>query len=220
MLPRRMQDLFLYEDDSTTGTATDTQPNKTGQTEPAKLFTQDDLDKHVGSARKAGREAAMKALLEELGLDSPDVLKTLVKSKKEEEEAKKSEEQKLRDALAQKDAEIAAEKKARSEAEALRLQDKRDSALKALLLSAHDPDGVLILLKAKHADKVNGLILDNGDIDSKAAETLVAEYKTNNAFQFKGDSKGSPSNAEGRLLKPSDDVRKEAAKDIKRKFNF
>jgi hypothetical protein len=211
---------FLYEVDSTNGTATDTQPTKAGQAEPEKLFSQEDLDKHMGSARKAGKETAIKALLEELELDSPDTLKTLVKRLKEKEESEKSEAQKLADKLVQAEKDLQAEKQARLDSEKLRLLDKRDSVLKALLSNAHDSEGVLIILKAKYADKVASLILDNGEVDSKEAEKLVSDYKANNAYQFKGDSKGSPSNAEGRLLKPQSEVNKEVEKDIQRKLRW
>ena len=220
MLSHKMQDNFLYADDSTTGTATDTQPTKEGQAEAAKLFTQDDLDKHIGSARKAGKETAIKTLLEELGIESPDNLKTLVKSIKEKEESEKSEAQKLSDKLAELQKQLDAEKLGRLEAEKLRLLEKRDSLLISLVQNAHNSQVVLIDLKTRFADKVNALLLENGEVDSVQAEKLIAEYKAQNGYQFKGDSKGSPSNADGRLLKPEGKVKEEVRKEIKKKFNF
>jgi hypothetical protein len=210
---------FLYAEDSTLGTPTDTQPIKTGQDVTEKLFTQEDLNKHIGSAKKDAKNAAISALLDELGFDSPDSLKALVKAQKEKAESEKSEAQKLADKLVEMQKLLDAEKLARTQAEQSRLLEKRDAALRALLVQAHDPEGALILIKAKHAAKVESLLSETGEVDSKEAEKLVSEYRAANGYQFK-DSKGSPSNAEGRLLKPNGEVKDEVRKEIKRKFNF
>jgi hypothetical protein len=220
MLIRNWQDQILLEVDATEGTTTDTQPTKTGQSVEEKLFTQAEIDKLVGSTRKAARETGKKELLEELGIDSLDTLKNFLKAQKEKEESEKTEAQKALDKLAEMQKQLETERQARVEAEKLRFIEKRDGVLRALLATAHDPDGVLILLKAKHADKVEALLGESGDVDSKEAEKLVSEYRAANAYQFKADSKGSPSNADGRLLKPIESVREEVRKEIKQKFNF
>lgn len=220
MLIRNWQDQLLFEVDAPEGTTTDTQPTKAGQSVEEKLFTQAEIDKLVGSTRKAARETGKKELLEELGIESLDTLKNFLKAQKEKEESEKTEAQKALDKLAEMQKQLETERQARVEAEKLRFIEKRDGVLRALLATAHDPDGVLILLKAKHADKVEALLGESGDVDSKEAEKLVSEYRAANAYQFKADSKGSPSNADGRLLKPIESVREEVRKEIKQKFNF
>lgn len=57
-------------------------------------FTQADLDKIAGNARKDGREAGLKEVLESLGVADVDAAKALVEAAKAAEDAQKSELQK------------------------------------------------------------------------------------------------------------------------------
>ncbi len=67
-------------------------------------FTQSDIDRLAGNARKEGREAGVKALLEELGLSDLESLKGKVTALAQKEEADKSELQKATDKLAKAEA--------------------------------------------------------------------------------------------------------------------
>lgn len=63
--------------------------------EGKKGISQADLNKAAGKAREEGRQAATNELLRELGLDSPDTLKSIVQERKEAEEARQTELEKL-----------------------------------------------------------------------------------------------------------------------------
>lgn len=79
-------------------------PQSTPETSPAPQpasperiagYSQKDLDKAAGSARKDEREKALSNFAQELGFPDPDSIKALVQQQKEAEDAKKSEVEKL-----------------------------------------------------------------------------------------------------------------------------
>lgn len=203
-------------DDTIQSTTTQTQEDNKGrtETEKPKLFTQEDLDRIAAKEKREGKQSAEKALLERLGASNEDEVKALLEAKRRADESAKSETERLTEALAQKDKELAEAKTAAANAEKLRLIERRDSALRSLLSTAHDVDVSLMSLQAKHASEIDALLDESGALDSKAAEKLVTEFKAKNAYLFKGDGKGSPSNAEGRLLTPQAEVQKEVAKQV------
>lgn len=222
MLLHKYQYPYLYNSDESKANP-DTQQDKAGQDNKAndeKQFSQADLDKLLGSTRKSARETGKKEVLDELGIDNLEALKAMLKAQKEKEEADKSEAQKALDKLAEKDKEIAELKAKHLEAESKRIAQLRDTSLLALLTSAFDANEVLLLLKAKYPERVTNLILEDGSFDSKEAEKLVGEYRSANARHFKGEAKGSPSNSDGRLLKPEAAVKEQAAKEMKGKFGI
>lgn len=117
----------VFDEADTGGVSTlqDDSPSTDSQTESDDKgkggVPQETVDKLVGTARQQGREAAKKALLEEIGIESTDALANLVKAQKEAEEANKTELEKAqakRDAL---EAELASAKaEASQKADALR----------------------------------------------------------------------------------------------------
>lgn len=67
------------------------------QGQPEAKYSDKDLDKYKGSARKEGRQAATNELLQELGVESLDDLKTGYQTYAQQREAEKSEADKLRE---------------------------------------------------------------------------------------------------------------------------
>jgi hypothetical protein len=222
MLSRKLNtlhNLYLYAEDATDSATTDTQQDKTGQGTDGKTFTQDDLDKHIASAKKAGKSSALKDYFAELGLDDTG-LKALIAKSKADDDAKKTEAEKLTELLAQKDKEIAEAKAEAQKAESLRRIEKRNAGIRALIADAHDADSVLVILETKFQAPIEALMNEAGEFDAKEAEKLIAEFRTKNAYLFKGQGKGSPSNSDGRLLKPEAEIKKELEAEIRKKIRF
>lgn len=224
MLNRNMHNLYADNDDKGTPSPATSQGNLEDK---GKTYTQAEFDAEQGRiAAKEKREAKAateKAILErfeKLGAKSLEEVEALLSSHAAKQEAEKTELQKALDAVVQAKQETAAALQRAVELEKQSRIDKRDSVLSNLLVGAHNAAAALIDLKARYADKVNALISESGEVDSVQAEKLIAEYKAQNGYQFKGDSKGSPSNADGRLLKPQGEVREEIEKEIKRKIRF
>lgn len=221
MLSRNMRYFLLSDnDDKGANPETPQAQDKGDKKEAEKLFSQDDLNR-IGKKEKAeGKAAAEKAFLDLLGVSSIDELKNVMEAKRKAEDAEKSELEKLQEELNRSKQEAAEAKQAAEKAESQRRLDNRNSQLRNLLLDAFEPQSALLLFLSKHEKDASALVDEAGQFDSKEAEKLIAVFKTGNAYLFKGQSKGSPSNAEGRLLSPATEVRKEAAKEIRKKFNF
>lgn len=189
--------------------------NKGGQSDNTQTFSQADVDRIMAKTRKEGKSSAQKAFLEELEIDSLDSIKALLVDAKTRKEAEMSEAEKLQEKLVAMEASFNAEKVRAESLETARLEDKRDSGLLQLLSKAHDPQNVLILIKAQQADGVTALMADDGTFNSKEAETLVNEYASANAYLFTSGAPGSPSNAGGRIPQPDT---AQAEKEIMKKF--
>jgi predicted component of type VI protein secretion system len=224
MLSRNNMLLNLYEENADKGNpAPDTsQANKTE--DKGKTYTQAELDaelSRVGAKEKREAKATTeKALLERLKATSFEELESLIEAKRKADESAKSETEKMQELLAQKDREIAEAKAEALKAESLRRIEKRNSGIRALVQDAHDVDGVLVILESKFQASIEALMNDAGEFDDKEALKLITEFRAKNAYLFKGQGKGSPSNADGRLLKPDEEVRKQAAKEMGGKFRI
>ncbi len=68
-----------------------------------KSFSQDDVNRLVGSARQEARDRATKELLSELGIDKVDDLKTIVTTHLQGQQAGKTEVEKLKGELAERE---------------------------------------------------------------------------------------------------------------------
>jgi hypothetical protein len=215
MLFRNMQN--LYNADATEGTPNPTPDTAQGQNagatqgegekkkpEPITL-TPSQLKKRLEDAKAVDR----KALLESLGIDSEDSLKALVTAQKAKAEAEKTETQRLQDEIAQLKKERDTEKLQRAEIEKQARLRERDSELKTLLTKAYEPNQVLILMKATHAEKLDALMDENGAFDSDAAKQLVSDYQKENAHLFRDSSPGSSlSTRDGKAPQGNEDARK------------
>ena len=164
-----------------------------------KKFTQADMDRVAGSTRTEARKTALTDFLKELGFDKPDDLKTLVKSAKEQDEAKKTEAQKLADAKTQAEKERDEAKAALESERQQRLIDRRDSAIRTRASKAYDVNDVLAW--AQRADNkalLDKTVKDDGTVDEKAVDALIAACEKNAAHLWKRGGVGSPSNNNGR----------------------
>lgn len=215
--------LLLRATDENGGQPTDTPQDNKGKEAP-KTYTQEEmqaeLSRIAAKEKREGKQAAEKAFLEALGVSNLDEIKLILETKKKEDESKKTELQKLQDALALKDKEILEAKQLAEKAETQRRLDNRNSQLRNLLLDAHKPETALREFLAEHEKDASALVDESGQFDNKEAEKLINDFRGKNAYLFKGNSKGSPSNSEGRLLKPDSEVKKELQADIQRKLKW
>lgn len=191
------------------------QGNTEGSQQQPTAFTQADVDRIVADRAKRAEKSAISGLLETLGLDSIDSLKTTIDSERKRKEAEMSATEKLQAELDAMKQTIAEKDAALSEANQTRLNEKRDSSLLQLLSKAHDPHKALLLIKAEKADVVNNLLAEDGTFDGAVAEKLVADYAAANAYLFSSGAPGSPSNNDGRTPQPD---LKAAQNEVAKKF--
>jgi len=150
-------------------------------------FTQEDLDRVAGETRKAGREAAEKELLKELGVEDREALKASLKAAKDAEDAQKTESQKLQEENAKllADAE-AAKAEARNSridsALSLKIRDaginpeRASSAMRLVDLSALEVNGT----------EVKGLDEAVAKLKAESPEWFVAGFKPPDASGTSG----------------------------------
>lgn len=88
---------FLFEAETDQGNGSATEPKNQGSSQPANqgAFSQEDLDRIVGKTRAEARQTGRNELLQELGIDDFDNLKTIIQSAQERAEAEKTAQQKL-----------------------------------------------------------------------------------------------------------------------------
>lgn len=151
---------------------------------PTKSFDQDAVNVMVGTARKEGREVAMKDLLAELEVPSKDDLQSLVTDHRARKEAALSDMEKLQQQLDQSQTTGQQLASQVSVLEAQSLQSKLEhAALKAIHdAGANQPPDVLVLLKDN--EKWSGLLSDDGAIDTSAVQAAVAAFKEERPHYF------------------------------------
>jgi hypothetical protein len=162
--------------------ATPTPGGKQGDT-TAGGFTQEQIDRLAGNARKEGREAGVKALLEELGLADLETLKGKVQVLAQKEEADKTELQKVADKLTRAEA---------KSVESLQKANRLIVKTKAEALASQrglDPEKVGQLLAT-----MGGLDGFKVDLETGEVEGLVALFDTLAAIV--GTPETSPENGQ------------------------
>lgn len=94
-----------------------------------------------------------------------------------------------------------------------RVSDRVDNALRLSVSNAKAKkvDDVLALLKLKHADKVARLANDKGEVDAKAVDALIEEFRKDRPEDFSVPGPGSPSNRGGKQPDPTKDAVRRAS---------
>lgn len=173
-------------------------------------FTQADLDRIAGNARKEGKQTALKEFLTELGFEKPDDLKTLIADAKRRQEAELGEVEKatrLADAEKKKREELEARL---TQLETERQQERLERQTLGLLQTsgAKKPADVLDLMKVR--GKLADLLAEDGSVDEKKLTEAVNAFKKDNGEYFGSSSPGSPSNTGAKPPVPSDKNLKDA----------
>ena len=181
----------------------ETQPEKTGGISEAK-FTQADLDRILSDRLRRAEESTLKKVLDGLGVENLDTAKAALKAHSESEASKKSELEKAAEKYAQlekKHTELAA--KLESELATRRKQQRNAAVSNALRdAKATDVDDLLVIVEAKYADALAGVLTEQDTIDDKALKNLLETVKKGHGKFFATQAPGSPSNRNG--LSPID----------------
>lgn len=198
----------MSNEPDTTNPTPDPKPGKQQQAapEPAAMFSQADVDRIIGERAKRAGESAINQLLEGLGVESADALKSFVTKAKEKEEGEKSELQKLQEQIAKLEKDRDTEKQRAAQIEAARLTDKINTKLEgfATKAKAANPEDVVDYLRNRHSDEVAALAGEGGVVDEKAAEKLIEIVRKARPNWFAVQGPGSPSNHDGRPPQPDD----------------
>lgn len=205
--------------EETPDTDTDTSQDKPeGTTEAA--FTQADVDRIVGDRAKRAKEAGKSELLQELGVEDPDALKSLIADYKKRKEAEMSEAEK---ALA----EVEKERKKREDAEeqlaSLQSTIKaqaREGAFKDALrkAGAEHEDDLHILVQAKMQETYMSAFDEDGKPLEKQLDALIKQVQADYGTYFKTAGAGNPSKAGGIAPTSQAEATKEAEKTVNKKF--
>lgn len=148
-------------------------------------FSQADLDRIAGEARKDGRKKAITDFLTELGFEKPEDLKTLVETARKQKEAEMSEAEQERKRVADLEAKL-------QQMETLRQQERLASAVKTAVQAAHarKPEDVLDLMKVW--GKLDGLLTDKGDPDDSKIKAAVDAFRKEAPEYFQTSTPGTP----------------------------
>lgn len=195
-------------------------PDKSGDT--GRTFTQADVDRIIGDRLRRAEDSVLKRFLSDIGVDSPDVLKDLVKAQKAAEEASKTEMQRWEEKLAAVTRERDTYKAQIEQLSAARRDDKRTAALSSALRDAHatDIEDLLVLVKAKYSADWERILGDGDAVNSEALTKLVQDVRDKHARFFVSSTPGSPSNAGGKTIDQMRERIKAVLGDSPRLINF
>lgn len=206
-------------DDKQVPTPETSQGKPEGKTEPT--FTQADIDRLMTKTRHEARDSVQKKLLEDLGLDSFDTLKSIISDAQKRKEAEMSETQKLQaqiEAMQKKVAE--AEQRAKDEAEK-RLGEQRRNIFEAAIASSggNNPKRVYTLLQLEKPNDFLAVFGDDATADEGKLKALIKQVQADYPEYFGSKGAGSPSNANGDAPKAGEEAKRQVAQGISRIIN-
>jgi len=195
---------------------TTTEPIVTTTPEAAKpepKFSQADMDAVAGRRAKEAAASARKQLLEELGItnaDDPkavDTVKATLTEAQAAREAKKTAEDKALERIAALEKERDEAKQAAEAANATRINERVNGKLESAAMKAkvQHPEDVVKYIRENFADMLAKAVGEDGKLEDKAAEKLVASVKEVRPNWFAIIGQGSPSNRDGRPMQPNND---------------
>lgn len=197
----------MADEQNTTTTNTDTTGQQQQAAKPEAKFTQEEMNSHASSIRKEAEDRTRKAILKDLGVDPDDpeavkAVKGKLTAAQKAEDEKKTTEQRLQEEIDTLKQERDTEKQRAAQIAAERLADKVDNKLRSLAKGVNEKvasaDDVVDWLRLKKKSDVEKLVNDDGVIDDKAAEKLVADFKKEKPSWFAVTSGvGSPSMKDG-----------------------
>lgn len=172
-----------------------------------KTFTQTELDNIIADRLKRASTSERSKLLESLGVESVEKLKSVLEGAEKARQAELSEIEKAKERETTLQAQIEQLKAEQTKAQAALVRTQVDSALTAALGS----DCVDVSLALKAVGDTDFVKVD-GTIDTVGIQKTVEELKSSKPYLFKtGDYKGIPS-SKGGNAKPDDDANTAARK--------
>jgi hypothetical protein len=131
-----------------------------GTGDAGKAYTQDQLDQMFAERAKRAEDKARADLLKDLGVETPEAAKDLLKKQKEADDAQKSELQKAADQAAKAQKDLAELKTANEQTLAAMAKRLLDTEIKMLAAKAvYDKDGKTLLRAAFRAEAIDDLLL-------------------------------------------------------------
>lgn len=206
---------------TTPETTTENSGSKTPGSDSADkgTFTQSDLERFIKERLSRDREAREKEFLTAYGVTSRDELKTALEAARKIEEANLSEAQKTAKALEKMKADHdATMKELQAEREA-RKAEKLDNAIIAAAKGAHNPKVVLSMLRDEQAEALAKAVGEDGAINVKAIDTLIADLRKRESYLFGGTGPGSPTNSGGKAVEPDAKLKEEQRLRLRRQIN-
>ncbi len=161
--------MFFYDEGAAGGAPASEQAPNAGA-EGGKTFTQEEVNRLVGDARKDGRSSGEKALLESLGLKSADDLKGIVQAARDAEEKNKTELQKAQDAATNAASALEEEKRQRVEEHDAFTRRLLDGEIRiAASAAVMDKDGKKVVRPAFRKEALDDvtLLIDRTSITEK-----------------------------------------------------
>jgi hypothetical protein len=155
-----------------------------------KMFTQEQVNQIGSKEKKEGRRAAIRELLEELEIDSVDVLKETFAKAKEAEDAVKDETQKAKEKADRDAATAEATKKEAA-------KDRRAARLERMLAKAGVPED-----KIDRALRNLDTDLDN-EIDAEEVTAAIADLKKDLPTLFEDAGDGGEEDKDGKPNPPT-----------------
>jgi hypothetical protein len=181
-------------------------------------FSQADVDRITTRARHEAREIVQKKLLEDLGLESIDSLKSIITDAQKRKESEMSEAQKLQlqiEALTKKAQE--AEQRALA-TETRYLNEQRRNVFESALTASGSSNAkrVYTLLQLDKPTEFLSVFGDDATPDDGKLKALVKQVQADYPEYFGNPGAGSPSNSNG--VAPNSMNNDEVAKQIRKKF--
>jgi hypothetical protein len=172
----------------------ETAPEQSGET--GKMFSQADVDRIIGDRLKRAEESVLKRFLGDIGVETPDALKELVKAQRAAAEASKTEAQRWEERLTALILERDTYKAQLEQLGAARRDDKLTVALSDALRNAGatDVEDLVVLVKAKYSGDLEGILADDETIKFESLTKLMETVRSHHARFFVSSTPGSPSN--------------------------
>lgn len=193
----------MTDNDNTTSTEVDnaaTQNNSGEQSIPDGYMSQDEVNAIMARTRKEARQRTLDSLLGELGVDSPDTLKSMLSDYNKRREAEMSEAEKAQaraDKLQHELDQLRAEKESLA-AQAETERRNRIISDKLKESGAAHPDDLLVIAPTIDLSFDNAFT-DDGKPIAKELDNIVATLKKERPNAFISAVPGSPSNSGGRV---------------------
>ena len=161
------------------------------------------LDKAKASERRSIFEAAKVKDIDEL-LKKIELANTYEQSQLTEAQKTTKQIETLTQTVADLTEKLRLAEEAKTKVEQERVSDRVQSKLESALISAKakEVEDVLVLVNKKYPDRIAKLVNDKGEIDTKAIETLVDDYRKDRPQDFSIAGPGSPSNRGGKVVDP------------------
>ncbi|QPC83774.1 hypothetical protein G4Y79_05185 [Phototrophicus methaneseepsis] len=175
------------------------QPNSQGQDED-KTFSQADLEFHVKDRLRHARSAWDEALLTDLGVESLDEVKVLLKDKRDQAEAEKTELERETTRATKLEGELKAANERIAQMQLDAKKTKLDAEIEREARDAKNVHEVITLIRADQAmlTTLESAYQEEGQVKSDVVKKLVDDFRQSRPHHFGSGNPGNPAHEDGR----------------------